>query len=260
MTVFANVPWKNLKENLDTLLSNKINPEIGFDSEALDTLNLRELGRLTEKIKKGGLRSTIHGPFMDLNPGGKDRKIKKVTLQRFLKTIDAAIITNPENIVFHPGYDKWRYNGNSEGWLKSSIETWLPVVEKAEKHRLTISIENIFEETPETLIELIKSINSPCFRHCFDTGHFNIFAKIEIEKWFKFIGNHISEVHIHDNDKLADLHLPPGRGNFDFNRFFKLVKKYSENAIITVEPHTIEHLYETLEVFKKKKYISFLKN
>lgn len=251
MKIFVNAPYKLLKENLDVILKKKINPEIGFDSEALDALNFKELGNIVDKLKKAGLSSTIHGPFMDLAPGGKDRKVKKITLERYLKTIDAALIVNPENIVFHPGYDKWRYDGNIEGWLKSSLETWQAVVEKAEKRRLTVSIENIFEETPETIIKLLKRINSPNFKHCFDTGHFNIFARVDLQKWFKILGENIFEVHIHDNNKLSDSHLPPGRGDFDFESFFKLLKKSSKKPIITIEPHKVTHLSETLKVLKK---------
>ena len=84
--------------------------------------------------------------------------------------------------------------------------------------------ENIFEEAPETLRMLVKEINSPNLGVCFDTGHFNLFSKVPLEKWFEEIGDNIIEVHLHDNTGSNDDHLGIGDGNIDFDLFFSLLK------------------------------------
>jgi len=120
---------------------------------------------------------------MDLSPGGIDRKVKEVTLDRFSKVIELAEFFKPMNIVFHPGYEKWKFDGNVSLWLESSLETWRPLVRQAASTGLTIAIENVFEETPDSLVLLLKEIHSPHFRFCFDTGHHHVFSNVSLRVW-----------------------------------------------------------------------------
>ncbi len=104
------------------------------------------------------LEITLHGPFMDLSPGGVDQRVKEVTSDRFIKTIELALFFKPKTIVFHPGYEKWKFNGNVNLWLESSLQTWKPLVKEAEETGLTLVIENVFEETPDTIKTLLEEI------------------------------------------------------------------------------------------------------
>jgi hypothetical protein len=65
-----------------------------------------------------------------------DRRIKEVTFGRFLNTIKLAHFFKPKVIVFHPGYEKWKFDGDVKLWLESSLKTWRPLVKEAEE-RLT---------------------------------------------------------------------------------------------------------------------------
>ncbi|MCK5513169.1 MAG: sugar phosphate isomerase/epimerase [Deltaproteobacteria bacterium] len=249
-TIQANVPYKMLLEKLDFILENELNPEIYFDGDALDTYREKDLLRIRTALKQKGLEITIHAPFMDLSPGGVDTKIKKATIERLNQTIDVADFFQPQMVVFHPGYNKWFFDGNVEMWLDNSIKTWEPLVMKAEKMGIPLAVENIFEEEPSSLEKLISSINSPYFNFCFDTGHFNLFSTTTMKDWFDSLGNYFKEVHLHDNFKKSDDHLPIGDGDIDFDLFFKLIKQYDIAPIYTIEPHKIEHLERSLQTCK----------
>jgi sugar phosphate isomerase/epimerase len=188
---------------------------------------------------------------MDLSPGGVDGKIKEVTSGRFLKTIELARLFKPKMIIFHPGYEKWKFDGNVKLWLESSLRTWRPLVKKAEGLRLTLAIENVFEETPDSLATLLGEIDSPYFRFCFDTGHHHVFSKTPLSIWFEALGRYLREVHLHDNHGEMDEHLPMGEGDFDFDRFFNLLSQLGLNPIYTIEPHEEAHLWRGLEAVKK---------
>jgi sugar phosphate isomerase/epimerase len=188
---------------------------------------------------------------MDLSPGGVDRRVKEVTRDRLLRTIELAHSFKPKMIVFHPGYERWKFDGDIKLWLVSSLETWKPLVKKAEDMGLTLAIENVFEETPESIKNLLEEIDSPHFRFCFDTGHHNVFSKAPLPVWMEALGRYLSEVHLHDNHKEMDEHLPMGEGGFDFNQFFALLSQHRLNPIYTIEPHEEAHLWRGLEAIKK---------
>jgi len=252
MTVIhINVPYPMLLQRIDFAIENRIHPEIYFSAEDLDACQKKDVQYLSEILQKNQLEVTLHGPYMDLSPGGVDRKVKEVTLDRISKTIELAQLFKSKMIVFHPGYEKWKYNGNVSLWLESSLQTWKPLVSEVKEMGLTLAIENVFEETPDSLRNLLEEIDSPNFRFCFDTGHHHIFSKTPLPIWIEALGGFLSEVHLHDNHKEMDEHLPVGEGGFDFNLFFTLLSQLNLNPLYTIEPHEEAHLWRGLEAVKK---------
>jgi sugar phosphate isomerase/epimerase len=249
--IHVNVPYSMLLQRIDFAIKNRINPEIYFSAEDLDACHEKEVKQLAETLHRNGLQITLHGPFMDLSPGGVDKKIKEVTLDRFTKVIELALLFKPKTIVFHPGYEKWKFDGNVDLWLKSSLQTWKPLVREAEEMGLCIAIENVFEESPDSLKSLLEEIDSTHFRFCFDTGHHHVFSKTPLPLWIETLSEHMAEVHLHDNHTEMDEHLPVGEGNFNFDQFFKLLSKFQLNPIYTIEPHEEAHLWRGLEAVKK---------
>ena len=252
--IYINVPYPMLVERIDFALQSRIHPEIFFSAEDLDTCHEKDVRHLADTLRENALKTTIHGPFMDLSPGGVDRKIKEVTSDRFLRTIELASRFNPELIIFHPGYEKWKFDGEVKLWLESSLRTWRPLVKRAEELELTLAIENVFEETPDSLAILLNEIDSPHFRFCFDTGHHHCFSKTPLPIWLKVLGRYLGEVHLHDNHGEMDEHLPVGDGDFAFDEFFHLLSEFGLNPIYTIEPHEEAHLWRSLQAVKK--YIS----
>ncbi len=214
--IHVNVPYSMLLQRIDFAIKNRINPEIYFSAEDLDACQEKDAQHLADTLQRNRLEITLHGPFMDLSPGGVDKRVKEVTLYRLTKTIELAHFFKPKTIVFHPGYEKWKFDGNVELWLESSLQTWKPLVREAEETGLCIAIENVFEESPDPLNALLGEIDSPHFRFCFDTGHHHVFSKTPLPLWIETLGKHMTEVHLHDNHREMDEHLPIGEGNFDF--------------------------------------------
>jgi sugar phosphate isomerase/epimerase len=243
---FAHLPFRLLDQQLESLLARRVNPEIAFTCEALDALSPGDLDAAASFLRSNDLEATIHGPFMDLNPGAVDPLVRKATVRRFDQVFDAAAIIKPRVIVFHPGFDKWRYAETRNRWLDNSISFWRRFLPRAESIGAVIAIENIFEEEPSNLKELIEAVDSPFFRHCFDAGHWNLFGTVTMEQWFSEIGRHVAEVHLHDNDGNRDQHLPPGEGIIDFKELFSLLKKYAPHSAYTIEAHTLETLDRSL--------------
>ena len=244
--VFAHVPYARLGQHLPFFLERRLNPELFFSGEVLETLVPAELASFAATLRSEGLSCTIHAPFMDLNPGSLERLLREATMLRFNQVLDAAEILRPEVMVFHPGYDRWRYGEAIDLWLGHSVAAWRRVLDRARGIGTVVAVENIFEEEPGTLQALFEAVDDPLLRHCFDVGHWNLFKKVGMEAWFEALGDRIAEVHIHDNRGTRDDHAPPGEGAIDFGLFFQLMERYAPGAAYTVEAHSREHLERSL--------------
>jgi len=249
--VFAHVPYWFLQKNLALVLERRVNPEVHISGEGFDSLNPEELKKIAAALKENDLSATMHAPYVDLNPGSTERIVREATLRRFHQTLDAAEILRPEVIVLHPGFDRWRYGDNKGQWLKHSIDTFSEILDRAKGIGCILAVENIFEEEPSTLKALFEAIDSPLLRHCFDTGHWNLFVKVSMEEWFAEVGSWIAEAHIHDNLGTKDDHNAIGEGNINFDLFFRLMGQYSPDAAWTLEAHSKETLERAIVAIGK---------
>lgn len=249
--IYINVPYPLLRDKSKILIDNLLNPEIYFSATVLDGLKREELISLCKNLAGVGVAITFHAPYMDMSPGSPDPKIRSVVLERLNQVMELAEAVRPKAIVVHGGYDRWRYDGNVDLWLKNSLEVWPIILRKASRMETKLAMENVFDDTPEPITRLLDAMDSPHFGHCFDVGHFRLFSKVSMEEWFRRLGKRIVEVHIHDNNGGRDEHLPPGDGDIDFERFFALLRTHSNDVIHTIEPHREEHILKNLEVLSK---------
>ena len=242
----VHVPYPVLEESLQFLAERRLNPEIFFSADSLDALVPERAGAAADFLSGSGLATTIHAPFLDLNPGSFEPLLRDATRRRFRQVMSAAALFQPRVIVFHPGYDRWRYGDYKAKWLETSLDIWRETAAEASAMGTVIAIENIFDEEPGVLRALLEEIGSPRVGHCFDTGHLNLFGKISMEEWFRDLGAHIVETHIHDNTGARDDHAPLGTGTVDFPLFFSLMERYAPDAVWTIEAHSRDCLERAL--------------
>jgi sugar phosphate isomerase/epimerase len=244
------MPFHDLEENIDLIISYRFNVEIYFSSDCLDSCSPKEMSKVQKILEKKGILVSFHAPFMDLSPGGDDRLVREVTFKRMQQIVHLAGIFNPLVIVVHPGYDDLRYGDHVEAWIEQSAETWKRVIDSLSSNNTVIALENIFEKRPDTLHALIQSIDSPRFRYCLDTGHFNMFSEIPFEQWFDKLGSYLAEIHLHDNHGESDEHLGIGQGNFDFSLLFSLLETNDSSPLLTIEGKNKEEIIKSLNYLK----------
>jgi sugar phosphate isomerase/epimerase len=247
--VQVNMPFRLLVDRyLPLVIRERINPEIGLDCFALDAYGEKDFREIASRLSDAGLSITFHAPFFDLRPGSLDRRIRQVTIDRFRQVFDIASLYRPRTIVFHASFDIDYYVANEELWLENSRDTWSNLIPLAEELNTVIALENVYEHDPSMLSGLIRLLGpSDHIRMCFDTGHFNTFSKASLDEWLDETGFFIGEIHLHDNGGDGDRHVPVGEGTFPFHRFFRYLKDHDIRPVITLEPHTEEHMWRTLE-------------
>jgi sugar phosphate isomerase/epimerase len=242
MIIHITVPYDILVQRQDEIIGMGVNPEIYLSAATLDRCQDADVRRLGDALKKAGLSYTFHAPFMDLAPGGVDSKIRRATQERLEHILHLAALTRPKIVVFHPEYEQWRHGEAFDLWFQGSLEMWIPLVKEAEKLGVTLALENVFEQAPETIKKLLEKINSPRCGFCFDTGHWLVFSRTGWKEWIEALGSRLVEVHLHDNMGEEDQHLPPGDGQFDFIGFFRNLWAQRLSPLYTLEVHQEEDL------------------
>ena len=120
-------------------------------------------------------------------------------------------------------------------------------IEQAEKGDCRLAIENIYEERPDTLVQLVDSFGSKWFGHCFDAGHWHLFGRSRMAEWLEVISSRLFHLHLHDNHGRADEHLPVGKGTIDFSPLQLKLQNMSPRPSMTLEAHNPEHLRQSLQ-------------
>ncbi len=242
---FARASLRNIESDLAFLDGHGLLPEVYLPADELDSLTGRTLDHLTG-WRERGLDISFHAPFMDLSPAGLDPRVLEVTRFRFNQVRDLAEIVRHRHIVFHPGYDKWRYGRKPRVWLERSLETWSGVLDWGIPIGTKIVLENVFDTEPDPMLQLLSHFENS-LGLCFDTGHFLLFTSITLNKWLTAMGDSLQEIHLHDNDGKEDTHLPVGEGIFDFSAFFAHLSERGLCPLMVLENHSRDETLRSLE-------------
>lgn len=248
--LFVHIPAQLLSARLPFLLNRNLQPEVACQEVRLEKLNLLEMRDCAAQLADANLQTSLHAPFASFNPGSpKSRQQKKAHAICEL-SLELAKSLNARRIVFHPGLPINPSVKEQELWLQNSLNFWPDYIAQAEEFGTLICIENILESTPEPFLPLFQELESPAFGHCFDVGHWNMFAAGSLEDWFATLGKYTRHLHLHDNQGQYDEHLPIGRGIIDFPALFEQVNKLASPLSMTLEAHTLHELEASLEAIR----------
>ncbi|WP_040213946.1 sugar phosphate isomerase/epimerase family protein [Clostridium polynesiense] len=195
---------------------------------------------------------TIHGPFIDMSPGSPDKYVRKVTMERFQQSYEAAKSLNAGRMIFHSGFiPKVSYG---EEWLENSKVFWEEFI-KDKIDSMKFHIENVFDDDYRLIKELIEYINHPNFTACFDIGHANAASKNTIKHWIEGLEDKIDYVHLHNNDGSFDYHNSLLEGSIDMSVTLELLKAKATKASWCLEVFNTKGIIESLKLLKKLGYL-----
>lgn len=246
---FVNLPLRFIDEHPEypeLFLSRGLNPELGFDAQAMDTLS-PAWHRRTARIFHGpGLTCAVHLPFFDLHPGSLDPLIRQATTARLLRALDTSRIYKPAHFIAHLDYNHLTYAHFQGQWLENSLRTWMLVLDHAEG--IPLFLENVFEQSPEHHVRILDALAGRA-RACLDLGHWHSFGKGRergnLGEWLEALDPFLGHLHLHDNDGSTDQHLGLGRGTIPWDQLWSWVEKRKTPVSATFEPHTEEDFLAT---------------
>lgn len=145
----------------------------------------------------------LHGPFNELFPCAIDPLARKLASFRYRQALSLAEQYQAEKVILHGGYNPRLY---FPCWyMEQSVLFWKQFLEE-NPGDYQICLENVLEEEPEMLLSIVRQVNDPRLSLCLDLGHVNAYSPTPAVSWIESWGNHLSHVHVHNNDGTADTH------------------------------------------------------
>ncbi len=185
------------------------------------------------------LPAAAHGPFIGIeatSPQGTQEQAKLLeaysyafTMARRLKSRHLVVHTHQRVIRLEEKEQAQRDCRNNLALL----------AKMGDREGVALAIENLgiqhqgvslFDQ--EDFLKLLVSF--PKAGCLIDTGHLLV-AGWDMERVLSALSGQICGYHLHDNGSQQDSHYRMGKGRFDFASFFKLYRRYTPNADITLE-------------------------
>lgn len=195
-------------------------------------------------------RDTMHGVFFDIAMTSTDEIIRNRSRVLMNNSMEIAANLGVKGVVFHTGINPGLWNRSYlDGWLDTAA-TWLDKLAKEYSH-IEIYIENTFDKEPGVLTSLIDLLSHrKNVKLCLDYGH-ALLTDTEDEEWVRQIAPYVGHVHLNDHDMKEDLHLAPGKGLVDFERFEDLMEEYEVDAQVLLELNGAQEQLEALKYMTK---------
>lgn len=118
-------------------------------------------------------------------------------------------------------------------YVEQSILFWKDFLRK--DPGVQIVLENVLEETPDMLLNIVKGVGDSRLRLCLDIGHVNAYSKTPVTDWLKAWASYISHFHIHNNDGTQDQHHALQDGNIPMKDFLLRAEKLCPDATYALE-------------------------
>ena len=207
--------------------------------EAREEDFLEEMFKIKKTLAKNGITvNQIHGPWRFPKDATEDDRA-----ERFGKMTKAMVMAKhlgSKYMAIHPLMPFGITNENPEEVYNINKRYF----EALAKVGMGLGVVTCLENTPfpsfplagcESILKLVKEINSPYLKMCFDVGHANILGE-PIGETVRVIGNeYLKILHCHDNDGTEDNHLPPYEGNVDWADFCESLYDIGYDGALNLE-------------------------
>ena len=187
-----------------------------------------------------------HGPFIDMTHYSTDEEIRKVCKKRYIEALNIAETLGAFYVVFHSQFnpaikvEKYR-----QIYLEESLRFWPEVIREAERRGIRIYIENMFDTSPEPMVQVVAAIDSPAFRLCLDVAHASIHGGLNFGAWLEAFRPYLDHVHMNDCMGEYDDHLGLGQGTLELAEAIRKLKQMGRPLTYALE--TGEHTEASLE-------------
>ena len=139
-----------------------------------------------------------------------------------------------------------------DGWVEKSVETWSALARGFRKTGTILFLENVYERSPDDLLDLFKALRQEEVGFCLDTGHQAAFSAAPLDRWVQVLGPYLRQLHLHDNRGEEDEHLALGQGSIDFKSLFGILKTTIRiPPVLTLEPHKENDLWPSIEYLER---------
>jgi len=269
-----------LEAQLPVLEAMKQARKLGFDAIELciaskgvltDKTTKAECQMMRRQAQRIGLEisSVASGQSWFTSPTSEDPAVRRGIIHFTKKALQVTRWLGTDAYLFVPGAVDVFFNPSSEVipydvCMKRSVQALRQLIPAAEKMKVTLCIENVWNKfllSPLEMRDFIDGFDSKKVGSYFDVG--NVLLTGYPEQWIRILGKRIKRVHIKDFKKsvgTAEGFVDLGEGNVDFKLVKKALAAIKYNGYVTAEmlPHVPGRPEKTAR-FMKKMFNNFLK-
>lgn len=178
--------------------------------------NMDEFFPQTDALVRQTLRQVpnrlLHGPFNELFPCAVDPLARELARTRFAQALKLAADYGAKKLILHGGYCPRLYYPC--WYTEQSVLFWREFLEDRQTG-CVICLENVLEDTPELLLDIVRQVDDPRLRLCLDVGHANAYSSVSAADWMVRSAPWLSHTHFHNNDGTRDTHSGLTRGTLN---------------------------------------------
>ncbi|MBQ9762187.1 MAG: sugar phosphate isomerase/epimerase [Oscillospiraceae bacterium] len=174
---------------------------------------------------------TLHGPYNELFPCAIDPKARELAAFRYRQALELAAGYGATKVVIHGGYHPRIYF--PVWYVEQSILFWKEFLAQAPP--VQIVLENVLEEEPGMLLDIVRGVDDPRLGLCLDVGHVNAYSAVPVERWLECWAPYIFHFHIHNNDGSRDAHDPLNQGDIPIRQLLARAQALCPDATFTLE-------------------------
>ena len=176
--------------------------------------------------------------------------MRQKTLACFDRVYQIALSIKSRHIIFHHNYDPSACSKST--WVNCSKTFWQNYL-KDKTAEIQIHLENIMDEGPQLISEVVRQVANPNLNVALDIGHVHAYSKTSLLRWIADLGTQIGYVHLHDNHGRDDDHLALGKGNIPLIDTLTALRHQAPEAIWSIESGG-EKIYQSIQWLREKGY------
>ena len=176
-------------------------------------------------------RSLLHAPYNELFPCAIDKKARALAAERYRQATDLAGHYGSRKVIIHGGYNPRIYF--PEWYVKQSVLFWQEFLRQ--DPGVEIVLENVLEDDPRWLPDIVAGVDDPRLRLCLDIGHVNAYSGVPATDWLELWAPFLSHLHIHNNDGTRDAHNALNDGTIPIKELLLQANRLCPDATYTLE-------------------------
>ena len=176
-------------------------------------------------------KNLLHAPYNELFPCAIDKRARALAAERYRQAIELAKGYGSEKVIIHGGYQTMMYF--PVWYTEQSVLFWKEFLK--EDPGVELVLENVLEQEPEWILDILRAVDDPRLRMCLDIGHVNAYSDIPPLDWLERCAPYISHFHIHNNDGTRDRHNALYDGSIPMLEFLRRAEELCPDATFTFE-------------------------
>lgn len=181
-----------------------------------------DVRRAGDRIRELGLNAfSFHAPFANhIDITSLDEGVRTAAVRELELACRSASWMGSEHIVLHPGPEREGRPQHEEflARMQHAGRSLNRVAEYCGELGVKLMLENMLPHLLfghiSDLMFLLGEIRAPGVGICLDTGHANLAG--ELGRVIPTFSGHLKMLHVNDNRRNYDSHLPPGEGDIDW--------------------------------------------